>query len=206
MKYVIFAGSFRHFLGYYLHVSNGFHGGASNVQKPNGLIYIIKRCYMGLSQNSFRIFSLATAYICPLIILICFPRHDSLSLYWESRAVPVFIFLTAITSYFMFSIPKWNYPAAALLLLTAFPSYMYPNIHDVLAVLFFALCGILIALNNRFRWLALIYLFGVLIALKDILIGEIIGIYVITTFHALTFYKVQKIFKEKQEISKKMVG
>jgi hypothetical protein len=203
---MIFAGTFRQFLGYQLQLSNGFHGDASNVQKPIGLIYIIKRCYVGLSQNSFRIFSLATGYICPLIILLFFSRKPSLSLYWQTEAVPIFVFMTAVTSYFMFSIPKWNYPAFALLLLTAFPSYMFPHTHDILAAVFFILCGRLIAIDNRFRWLALVYLFGVLIAFKNILYGEIIGIYAICTFHALTFYKVQKIFKEKQEISKKMVG
>jgi hypothetical protein len=159
-----------------------------------------------IEQSSFRKFALAMAYVCPLIMLFFYPPHDSLSLYWQSEAVPVFIIMNAITSYFMFNIPQWRWPSIALLLLTAFPSYAYPLSHDVLAAVFFVLCGRLIALDNRFRWLALVYLFGVLIAFKNIMYGEIIGIYVIATFHALKLYKFQKIFKEKQEISEKMVG
>jgi hypothetical protein len=169
-------------------------------------IYIIKGLLLVIEQNSFRIFALITSYVCPLIMLFCYPPHDSLSLYWQSAAVPVFIIMNAAASYFMFNIPQWRWPAIALLALTAFPSYMYVTTHDILATIFFVLCGRLIALDNRFRWLALIYLFGVLVAFKNILYGEIIGIYVITTFHALKLYKVQKIVKEKQEISEKMVG
>lgn len=161
---------------------------------------------MVIEQNSFRKFAIATAYICPLIMLLFFPLHESLSLYWESKAVPIFIIMNAAASYFMFNIPKWRWSAIALLALTAFPSYMYPTIHDILAAVFFVLCGRLIALDNRFRWLGLFYILAVLIAFKNILYGEIVGIYVIATFHALKLYKVQKIVKEKQEISEKMVG
>ena len=130
--------------------------------------------------------------VCPYVIAINYPDLISLSKSWETPLQPLFILMNVATSYFFFLMPKWQLSSLFLMLLTAFSLPMYPNMHDLMAFLFFVATFYTLYTSHRFEEYMIFYLFGGLIAFKNIMWGEIISI------TALSFYHLELlIYKQK---------
>ena len=146
----------------------------------------------------YRVISIIIATCCPLAMFFFFPEQQSLSAYWDTNALPLFVIMTAVTSHFMFSLDNWKIPAVFLLLLTAFPYTMFSILHDILALCFFISAGIAMFVTNRFRTLFVLYLFGCLLAIKNLLYGEIVSILCLCTFHGTILYYHHKLLYKKR--------
>lgn len=112
-----------------------------------------------------RLFVVIVAILQPFIIYFVCGELKSISSSWETVLQPLFIITNAMVSYFFFDLPKWRLPAVSLLLLTAFPTTVYNNFHDIVAILFFILCIYPMFLVKRFRFYLFIYFFSLIIGL-----------------------------------------
>lgn len=137
--------------------------------------------------------------VCPYIIAFSNPELISLSKSWETPYQPLFILMNAATSYFFFSMPKWQLPSIFLTLLTAFSVVRHPDMHDAIAGLFFISSVYALYTSHRFREYMIFYLFGGLVAFKSIMWGEVIAITTLSFYHLeLLIYK-QKLLNRKYE-------
>jgi len=128
--------------------------------------------------------------VCPYIIAFNNPDLISLSKSWETPYQPLFILMNAATSYFFFLMPKWQLSSFCLMLLTAFSLQMYPDIHDIIALGFFVVTFYALYSSQRFEEYIIFYLFGGLVAFKNIMWGEVISITALSTYHLeLLIYK-----------------
>lgn len=155
-----------------------------------------------------KLFTIVFVSICPYIISISEWPIISLSAAWTTPLQPLFILMNAATSYFFFLIPLWRLPAICLMLLTVFSVEFYPNIHDVLAVVFFISALRAMVIPERFLEYLWIYLFGGVIALSKsfgfrygVLIGEVVSITALCLYHLeLLIYK-QSLLKKRDKLS-----
>lgn len=132
----------------------------------------------------YKIFAICLSLISPIIMLIFYGYNESLSNYWNTEFRPLFIFTNAVTSYYLFSNPKWKIPSGFLLLLTCFSVQDYLFIHNLLAIGFFISSFIIILLNKRYNFFVIPYLISIFwLKIPDILITEIIAVYVLALFH-----------------------
>lgn len=112
-----------------------------------------------------RLFVVIVAILQPFIIYFVCGNLKSISSSWDTILQPLFIITNAMVSYFFFDLPKWRLPSVSLLLLTAFPTTVYNNFHDIVAILFFVLCIYPMFLVKRFRFYLIIYFFSLVIGL-----------------------------------------
>lgn len=94
------------------------------------------------------------------------------------------------------------------MLLTAFSVEFYPNIHDVLAVVFFISALRAMIIPKRFLEYLWIYLFGGTIALSKvfgfrygILIGEVVSITALCLYHLELLIYRQSLVKKRDKLS-----
>jgi hypothetical protein len=122
----------------------------------------------------------------------------SLSTYWETPMQPLFIIINASTSYHMFAISNWRWrPSAVMLLtLTAFSVTDYGTTHNVLAVLFFVVSLLPLYLSKRYKYCFWLYLGTLPVMIYDMLLGEILAIFILCLFHGLILLKIKKLKDE----------
>jgi hypothetical protein len=141
------------------------------------------------------------AIISPWICLFSIGELDSYSQYWSTDMRPLFIFTNAATSYFLFSMKNWWMSAVCLMLLTAFSFDQYNTIHNVTAIAFFLINGVLLLKQKRFRYLVIPYFSSVIILfLFGIYWAEVLAISVICTYHyirLLTYNKLERLRKNR---------
>tara|TARA_R110002110_G_scaffold192729_3_gene401105 strand:+ start:26653 stop:27135 length:483 start_codon:yes stop_codon:yes gene_type:complete len=139
-----------------------------------------------------RLLSPIIAILQPFIILITLGPLQSISSSWVTPLQPLFIITNALTSYFLFELPKWRIPAFCLLTLTAFSFDVYPLLHNILAVLFFIFVIRGIYSIKKFRHYLPIYLFSVVIGfLYGIFWFEVWSICVIGLYHLNLLYYIK---------------
>ena len=102
---------------------------------------------------AFRIVALCLAAICPLIITIAYPIEKSLSMYWSTEAIPLFILTTIPTAYYFMNTKDWKVAGICLLLLTAFPVTTHGTVHNITATIFFLLSGYTLIKSNKSKGL-----------------------------------------------------
>jgi hypothetical protein len=120
----------------------------------------------------------------PFICLLFHGELDSYSQYWETDLRPLFIFTNASTSYFLFSMKRWWPSALCLMILTAFSFDQYLWIHNISAIIFFLICGILIFKDRRHSWYSLPYFSSLIVLIYyGIFWAEVLAILVICSFH-----------------------
>ncbi len=129
------------------------------------------------------------------IIIVTFLGWDfrSFSKMWETPLQPYFIIANASVSYYMFKLPKWRISAMLLLLLTAFNTTDWSELHNGLAVGFFLSVFYPLYSNRLFLFL---YLFSAIFALKSLLFFEWCASWVICSFHLHSLYILWK-FKNR---------
>ena len=107
---------------------------------------------------AFRIVALCLAAVCPLIITLAYPLEKSLSMYWSTDAIPLFILTTIPTAYYFMNTKDWKIAGICLLLLTAFPVTTHSIVHNITATIFFLLSGYALIKSNKSTSLILIIL------------------------------------------------
>jgi len=139
--------------------------------------------------------AVATLAVLQPIIIVTFLGWDfkSFSKMWTTPWQFYFIITNACTSYYMFKLPKWEVPAILLLLLTAFNTTDWSDLHNGLAVGFFLSVFYPLYSNKLFLFL---YLFSAVFALKSLLAFEWCASWVICSFHLHSLYILWK-FKNR---------
>lgn len=135
-----------------------------------------------------RLFTAIIAVLQPFIIYFTCGDLISLSQSWNTPLQPLFIFTNALVSYFFFDLPKWRIPAVLLLLLTVFSVDGHPDLHNVLAILFFVFCVFPLWSIKRFRLYLPVYLISIVFLIFD-------GLYWMETWAivSLCFYHIHLI-------------
>ena len=140
-----------------------------------------------LQHNTlYKIGAILLAVASPLICILFAGFNESLSDYWTTDMQPLFIFTNAVTSYYLFTNPKWRIPSSLLLLLTAFSVEEFKIIHNSLAIAFFITALIAMLLDKRYKLYAIPYISSIFWfrSMDEMLIAEMIAIYVLCAFHA----------------------
>lgn len=156
-----------------------------------------------INKPHVRIFLIALAALAPFIYMFFEGIKYSISSYWEGPMQPLFIFVNAFTSYFLFSMKNWWIPAFLLMLLTAFSVDKFYEIHNIFAISFFIFSGISILRSKKERWCIILYFLSVIPLLgKSIIFSEIFAILSICIFHFFRFLRYSKISKERNFLKK----
>jgi hypothetical protein len=147
---------------------------------------------------AFRIVALCLAAICPLIITIAYPIEKSLSMYWSTEAIPLFILTTIPTAYYFMNTKDWKVAGICLLLLTAFPVTTHSIVHNITATIFFLLSGYTLIKSNKSTSLVKsLYLLAAASCGLHLLLGELCMIWILCIHHGIVsyrFYKTKKKF------------
>lgn len=130
-------------------------------------------------------------------MVLFYPDMKSLSAFWETPFVSLFIIMNVVTGVFFFTLENWRIPAILLIAVTAFPVTFFGPLHNILAVLFFIAAGYAVLISKRFNWLSIFFVFAILLSVRSLLWGEILAIWIISIFHGLVLLKREKINKER---------
>ena len=131
-----------------------------------------------------RLFTICLGFALPIVILIVCGQIISISSSWNTCLQPIFIFVNALTSYFFFDAHRWRISSFFLLALTAFSVASFPNVHNIIATMFFVSCFRPLYMLKRFRFYTWIYLLGVPVGLFfGLFWGEVFGLYVLCIYH-----------------------
>ena len=134
-----------------------------------------------------KLFVIIITILQPFILILTQGFKESISSYWETPLQPLFIFVNATTSYYLFSIPKWRTSSIFLLLLTAFSVTQFKLVHNIFAACFFIACLISLLSVKRFRYYGYILIITVpLLFLFNFLWFEIIAMILIVSYHLHT--------------------
>lgn len=149
----------------------------------------------GLIDNfSVRLIVVLLASASPWICLFTIGELDSYSEYWSTDMRPLFIFTNAATSYFLFSMKNWWISAICLMILTAFSFDQYNTIHNVTAIAFFLINGVLLLKQKRFRYLSIPYFLSfIVLLLFGIFWAELLAISVICVYHTIRLFVYNKL-------------
>ena len=145
----------------------------------------------------YRIITIAIGVTFPLIMMHFFPDKKSLSAFWETPMVALFILMNVITASFFYTLEKWRIPAILLILTTALPVTYFGQIHNILAVAFFITAGYAVLTSKRYSWLAIFLIPAIIVSFKSLLLAEIIAIDVISIYHGMVLWKREKINKKR---------
>lgn len=134
------------------------------------------------------------ALLQPIAILLMLGDVNSLSMSWGTKLQPLFIFTNATTSYYFFQIDRWKIPALLLMLLTAFSINIFPDIHNITALLFFIFC--IFGINRGSYWwlFVLLYLLAIPIYFKyNLFWCEFYAIIILCSYHSRLIIIANKI-------------
>ena len=137
--------------------------------------------------------------VSPFIMIFNRGILDSLSQYWGTPFQPLFIVSNIICSYFLFSLKKWKIPSFFLLLLTGFNWYEFQIAHNIFAAGFYFSCLYSLFLNKRFLIFKFLYITSILLYPYSILLGEIVSITILCSFHLKILLYKEKLEKKKRE-------
>lgn len=129
----------------------------------------------------------------PILYLILGGYKPSLSNYWNTEMQPLFIIANAATSFYLYQIKNWRLSALILLLVTAFSVEVYPQTHNILAIVFFIVTLYPLWITHHFKKLFWIYIVSLGVASFSILSAEIIAVWVLCLHHGLVLMKLHKV-------------
>lgn len=136
-----------------------------------------------------KFFVMVLSMVSPFIYIWVSGYQVSISTYWETPIQPLFIFVNASTSYYLFSIKNWWIPAFCLMLLTSFSVTNFFIVHNVFAIAFFFFCAVSI-LKSKIKIYIFPYLFsGIPLLFGNLIWAEIIGILTVCFFHLHRYIK-----------------
>jgi hypothetical protein len=146
-----------------------------------------------------RIVVILVSLLHPFILLLTYGELPSMSSYWETPLQPLFIFTNASTSYFLFGLKDWKFSSIFLLLLTAFSVSLYPQLHNIFAILFFICCLYPLIMSKRFRYYSIIYSLSIIVGIFfGILWLEIYAVLVLTAYHLHTLWYKEFLISQRK--------
>lgn len=137
----------------------------------------------------------------PLFCILLSGYQKSYSSYWITESQPIFILANAVTAFYLFQEKHWRISALLLLLVTAFNTYDFKILHDILAIAFFISCLIDLTKKNRNAFIIMCFMLSFYLLNISILLAEIVAITSLCLYHGLnliTYYKLTH-GKEKTE-------
>jgi len=147
-----------------------------------------------------KFFVMTLSMVSPFIYMWISGHQDSISGYWETSIQPLFIFVNASTSYYLFSIKNWWIPAFFLMLLTSFSVTNFFVVHHIFAIAFFFFCGVSI-LKSKIKIYIFPYLLSLIpLAFVSLIWAEIMGILIICLFHIHRYVKFNIVNSARNKI------
>lgn len=138
------------------------------------------------------------ALIIPFVMLAIHGPESSLSNYWKTPMQPLYIFVNASTSYFLFSLDRWKLSACLLLFTTAFSIEYYPMIHNIFAASFFlANLWPLLHVNRRYIGYFHLYVISAFVFPFNVLVGEIIAVTSLCLYHIHVLIYVKWLLRRR---------
>ena len=131
--------------------------------------------------------------IAPLICLLISGYKKSYSAYWETESQPIFIVANVITAYLLNQYKDWQPSAWLLLGVVAFNSFDYRMLHDVLAVMFFVSCLLVLLKKHRHNFITVTYIGSLAAAPFSLLFAEQVAITMLCLYHTVnleTYYNL----------------
>ena len=123
------------------------------------------RFYKKYLDHCIKIILILISVMYPFILLSVEGELKSLSQYWNTPLQPLFIVANIMTAYIFLSIENWKISSFLLVLVTAFSTKLYPNTHNVLAVLFFVSCLYPLFKSKRLKFYGYLYLASPIVGL-----------------------------------------
>ena len=145
-----------------------------------------------------RIFVIVLALIFPFICLSYGETRESLSKYFDSSLLPLYIISNTLTAYLLYSLEKWKCPAIFLLFIIAFPVDTHTMIHNIFAYAFFISCFQPIYEHNRLKLYAIPYLTSLLFLIESFLWSEIVCVTTLCFFHGHLLYLKYKVDRKRK--------
>lgn len=139
-----------------------------------------------------KMFVIVLAALTPLILYFTQGYHPSISTYWRTPMQPLFIIVNAITSYYLFGIKNWKFPAFFMLMLTAFSVTDFMIFHNIVAGMFFVSCLVAIHISRHLRFIFWMYLISLPVMIYDLLLGESLAVFSLCLYHAIVLIKINK--------------
>lgn len=147
-----------------------------------------------LAELVLKISAIVLAIVTPFILYFVIGPKPSISSYWNSDLQPLFIMANAITSYFLFSVRKWELSSLLLMLLTAFSVESFKITHNVIAILFFLYNLYPLIDSRRYQGWILPYLLAFGVIPLSLFWAEVVAILSLCGYHAhllIDFYRIQ---------------
>ncbi len=145
----------------------------------------------------YRTTAILTGVILPIVMILFYPDMKSLSAFWETPFVSLFIIMNVVTAVFFFTLDNWRLPAILLVAVTAFPVTFFGHLHNILAISFFVSAGYAVLMSKRFSWLSIFFVFAIILSVRSLLWAEILAIDIISFYHGLVLWKREKINKKR---------
>jgi hypothetical protein len=153
--------------------------------------------HIGKIEYIVKSFTIILAALYPFFCLFYHGYLSSLSQYWNTDLQPLFIFSNIMTSYYLFTLKNWKLSGILLSLTTAFSIEYYPDIHNILAGIFFIATIWPLYKSNRFKYYTWIYLCSLPILAFSMFFAEIFAILTICTFHIHSLNKMYTLQKKR---------
>lgn len=142
---------------------------------------------------------IALALLQPLIIIYVFGvDFKSFSKVYGTVLEPIFIIANASTSFFFFSLNRWKIPSVLLLLLTAFNTNLYSELHNFLATLFFLSCVYALLEYKRRRIFLFFYCSSLFLFFYSLFWFEFFATWILCAYHLKSLYIMYKFENREQ--------
>ena len=142
--------------------------------------------------------------ISPFIMIFGHGLLDSISQYWGTPFQPLFIISNILCSYFFFTLPNWRITSFFLLLLTSFSCIQFRITHDIIAVCFYFSCLYSLFRNKRLKFYRILFILSIPFYFYSIILGEIISILILCSFHLQIIIYKERLRKLKRDIVKEI--
>ena len=157
--------------------------------------------YKKYLDHFIKIIVILISVMYPFILLSVEGELKSLSQYWNTSLQPLFIVANIMTAYIFLSIENWKISSFLLILVTAFSTVLYPDTHNVLAVLFFLSCLYPLIKSKRLKFYAYLYLVSPAIGLAfGLLYLEIYSIIILCSYHLHILIQILYLNYQKYKI------
>ena len=103
-----------------------------------------------------------------------------------------------------FLVSNWRIPSFFLLLLTSFSCEQFRIPHNVLAICFYFACLYSLFKNKRLKFYRVLYILSIPFYFYSIILGEIIGVLTLCSFHLQIVVYKEKLDKLKIKIVKEI--
>lgn len=143
-----------------------------------------------IKESYLKLLTIGLALSIPIIILTVYGvNFKSFSKLWETPLQPIFIISNTTVSFFFYGLNRWRIPSIFLMLLVAFSTSMYSNIHNICAIGFFISCIYALAEYKRMRIYLILYCCSVFTAVFGIFWFEVYTSYILCFYHFNVLYK-----------------